>query len=328
MGDNMPSKKVTKRVSTKKKTVNKKLTEVKSWSCTCCGTANKTKFYQSVSEVHKHIEVFPTCKECMNKQLDNLLSLYDDNKFAFYLFCRKFDIVFSTGAFDGAIKQAAKQQGNILGSYMSKINSFRDANGYGSGFADSEEFLDRIVYTSDSEELLNEIEALKEFKKSHDGKTGSVVSCDKYVVDGLDHTQSKKDVIGILGYDPFINEPSEERPSMYTMLIDYLDENTQDDNFKVPICVQIVKSFNQANRIDKVLATMDVITDVAGMKKMFDTKGNILKSTLKMAEDNAISSNHSNNKSKGAGTLGGILKQLQEKDLRSSDVNLFDIGTC
>jgi uncharacterized protein YprB with RNaseH-like and TPR domain len=53
----------------------------------------------------------------------------------------------------------------------------------------------------------------------------------------------------------------------------------------------------------------------------------MLASVLALAKDNGISVNHNNTKSKGAGTLSGIIKTLQEKGFTESDINLFDIET-
>jgi hypothetical protein len=47
-----------------------------------------------------------------------------------------------------------------------------------------------------------------------------------------------------------------------------------------------------------------------------------------MAKDNGISENYSNNKSKGAGTLSGMIKELQEKGIYNAEVNVYDIETC
>ena len=38
--------------------------------------------------------------------------------------------------------------------------------------------------------------------------------------------------------------------------------------------------------------------------------------------------NHNNNKSKGANTLSGKMKELRAIGLRSAEINAFDIGTC
>jgi hypothetical protein len=49
---------------------------------------------------------------------------------------------------------------------------------------------------------------------------------------------------------------------------------------------------------------------------------------MKLAAENGISVKHNNQKSKGAGTLSGIIKTLQEKGFEEAEVNLFDIETA
>ncbi|KAF6627035.1 hypothetical protein H6F38_23150 [Paenibacillus sp. EKM208P] len=63
------------------------------------------------------------------------------------------------------------------------------------------------------------------------------------------------------------------------------------------------------------------------MKSLGDAKDKLLKSVLALAKDNGISENHNNKKSKGAGTLSGIIKELQEKGFEEANVNVFDIDT-
>jgi hypothetical protein len=48
---------------------------------------------------------------------------------------------------------------------------------------------------------------------------------------------------------------------------------------------------------------------------------------MKLAAENGISVKHNTQKSKGAGTLTGIIKTLQEKGFEEGEVNLFDIET-
>jgi hypothetical protein len=334
----MATKKTGSKTSTKKRKVTKQITEPAEVLCSRCGTKNKVNFYKSSNSVHQYNEKFHICKQCMQAELDLILSKYEDNKFAFYIFCRKFDIVFGDSQFNAAINQNAANGTPFLGGYMKYINSLGDANNVGVTFCDTSEFLDRIVYNADTEDTQKELQELRAIKDEYEKHKAQLTENgmsnktklvpDEQIIRELDQQQSKKDVINILGYDPFINEPVVERPALYASLIDYLDENTQNDNFKIPICIQIVKSFNQANRIDKALAVMDATTDAADIKKLFDTKGKIIKSTLDMAKDNGISVNHSNNKSKGAGTLSGIVKDLKEKGIKEIEVNCFDIETC
>ncbi|MBD8839477.1 hypothetical protein IFU39_16815 [Paenibacillus sp. CFBP 13594] len=71
-----------------------------------------------------------------------------------------------------------------------------------------------------------------------------------------------------------------------------------------------------------------LITNAGTIKSLIEAKGKLYKSVLDLAKDNGISVNHNNNKSKGSGTLSGIIKQLQEKGFEEASVNLFDIETC
>jgi len=318
----MATKKGATKASTKKKTITTKLTDepIEQVRCSCCGSKDRTRFYMSVSEIHKYNGCFPVCKLCMNKVLDNYLASYEDNKYAFYLFCRKFDIYFSTGAFEGALKDAARDNGNIVGRYMKQINSFRTANKYGACFEESEEFLDRIIYEGKDE--VEEDDKSKVKGKSEGINRNKISSWSEA------EEKNKQDILNTLGYDPFENEQECDKPRMYTMLVDYLDEETKDDNFKIPIVIQIVTYFNQVERINKALANLDTLNNIGEIAKLTAAKSDIIKSTLSMAKDNGISVNHSNNKSKGAGTLSGIIKGLNEVNLREASINLFDIETA
>lgn len=145
--------------------------------------------------------------------------------------------------------------------------------------------------------------------------------------------KNKEDVIRMLGYDPFETESDSDRKYLYDRLVDFLDESTLEDSFKLPAVIEIVKSFNQIDKINRALSmiTADTITlskNVGSVKALIDSKEKILKTMLALAKDNGISVNHNNNKSKGGGTLSGIMKQLQEKGFEEAEVNLFDIETA
>jgi hypothetical protein len=150
------------------------------------------------------------------------------------------------------------------------------------------------------------------------------------IMDKLNEDKNKDDVLRMLGYDPFEFENPEDKRHLYNKLVDFLDESTLEDSFKLPAVIEIVKSFNQIDKINKALSKTvnDIdINKAGGIKSLIDSKQKMLKSVLDLAKDNGISVNHNNNKSKGAGTLSGIIKQLQEKGFEASEVNLFDIET-
>ena len=63
------------------------------------------------------------------------------------------------------------------------------------------------------------------------------------------------------------------------------------------------------------------------IKSLIDTKKNLMTTILKTAEDNGISTKFNTTKSKGSGTLAGIMKRLQDIGLDEAKVNLYDIET-
>lgn len=294
--------------------------------CTSCGEEKSTNFYKSFNPIQGKIERFTVCKNCMEVEYQKYLNTYSDGKLAVYYFCRKLDIYFNVAAYDGAVNNVASTGWTILQSYFKQINSFRNKetgisrNGYGVCFDESTEFLDRIVVEADT-------------KEAEDGQSEKLeVTLEKkeYEPTELDK-QNKSDVIRLIKYDPFFDEPDDIKSFLYNKLVDFLDENTLSDSFKLPIVIEMVKGFGQAERINRALSQIDIMsetTKVDDIKKLSDTKQNILRSILSMAKDNGISENYSNSKSKGAGTLSGIIKDLQEKGIHSAEVNLYDIETC
>jgi hypothetical protein len=149
----------------------------------------------------------------------------------------------------------------------------------------------------------------------------------------IDSDKNKLDVLRMLNYDPFEGENETDKRQLYNLLVDFLDESTLEDSFKLSAVIQIVKGFNQIDKINQGLAliTSDInnlSSQVGGIKSLIDAKEKMMRAILNFAKDNGISENYSNNKSKGAGTLSGIIKQLQERGFTEADVNLFDVETA
>jgi hypothetical protein len=149
----------------------------------------------------------------------------------------------------------------------------------------------------------------------------------------ITNNRDKDDVIRMLGYDPFEHETKEDKIHLYSDLINFLDESALEDGFKLQAVIEIVKGFNQIDKINQAITniTSDIAklsTNSGGIKSLIDSKKNILASLIKLAEDNGLSVKHNNQKSKGAGTLSGIIKTLQEKGFEEGEVNLFDIETA
>ena len=274
--------------------------------CLCCGAYGDKYFYSSRNVVHKNLAKLPYCKTCIDVQYQKYAEKYKDTRLAIFYTCRKFDIYFDNNAYEGALSQASKKGSSVIAIYMKQINSFAVANSYGDCFDESSEFLDRVMV-----------------------KASKVAPDDSKLSERA--IKDKEDVLLLLGYNPFEFEDEEDKGAMYSKLVDFLDEETLGDSFKVPIVIEIVKGFNQVEGINKAINKLNQSTEkvkASEIKDLMTTKQNMIKAILAMAKDNGISINHSNNKSKGAGTLSGIIKDLNEKGIARAQVNVYDIETA
>lgn len=144
---------------------------------------------------------------------------------------------------------------------------------------------------------------------------------------------NRKIVIRNLGYDPFENEPEKDKPFLYNRLSNMLDDSTTEDMFKSSACVEIVKDYNQAEKLndiinsylsDKVKASQN--SNI--VKNLTATKKDIIKQALDLAKDNGISVNNNKNASKGGSTLSGKMNYLHQIGYRNEQINMFDVDTC
>jgi hypothetical protein len=150
-------------------------------------------------------------------------------------------------------------------------------------------------------------------------------------VDG-EFDKNRKDVIRLLGYDPFEGEKLEDQPLLYSQLIGYLDAggDGNDDIMRTSSAITIVRGFLQQAKLDDKLAKVMANSNAQAseMKTLLDAKKNISATISQLAEQSCLSLKHNKNASKGENTWTGKIKKLKELNLREAEVNGFDIGTC
>ena len=142
---------------------------------------------------------------------------------------------------------------------------------------------------------------------------------------------NRKDVIRLLGYDPFEGEKLEDQPLLYSQLIGYLDlGGDNEDMMRTSSAITIVRGFLQQAKLDDKIAKSMANSNVnaAELKTLLDSKQKISSTISQLAEQSCLSLKHNKNASKGENTFTGIIKKLKEMDLRDAEVNAFDIGTA
>ena len=144
--------------------------------------------------------------------------------------------------------------------------------------------------------------------------------------------KNRKDVIRLLGYDPFEGEKIEDQPLLYSQLIGYLDNggDGNDDMMRTSSAITIVRGFSQQAKIDDKIARAmaNTSSNPAELKTLLDAKKNLSATISQLAEQSCLSLKHNKNASKGENTWTGKIKKLKDMDLRDAEVNGFDIGTC
>ena len=144
--------------------------------------------------------------------------------------------------------------------------------------------------------------------------------------------KNRKDVIRLLGYDPFECEKLEDQPLLYSQLIGYLDAggDGNEDMMRTSSAITIVRGFLQQAKLDDRIAKAMASTSVntSELKQLLDSKKNVSSTISLLAEQSCLSLKHNKNASKGENTWTGKIKKLKDIDLRDAEVNGFDIGTC
>ena len=149
---------------------------------------------------------------------------------------------------------------------------------------------------------------------------------------GNECEKNRKDVIRLLGYDPFEGEKLEDQPLLYSQLIGYLDTggDGNDDMMRTSSAITIVRGFLQQTKLDDKIAKSMANSNVntSELKQLLDSKKNISSTISLLAEQSCLSLKHNKNASKGENTWTGKIKKIKDLNLREGEVNGFDLMTC
>lgn len=140
----------------------------------------------------------------------------------------------------------------------------------------------------------------------------------------------EKDVIRLLGYDPFDGYDKFDKKYLNGELLPYLDEQTLEDQFKVSVIIQIVNSNNQIRKIDLVINQLSsdmtsLISNSNDVKSLTQIKSQLNTSNDKLSKENSIALKHRADKKSGQSTIGAMMKQLRELDFEDAEHDYYDM---
>ena len=300
-----------KAMTTKEEAVTEK------FLCYCCGSEKKrSEFYKS-SDPFNSVGVTPYCKNCLERiarNYNNTTKQFGDvTKQSLMLACERADVPYLEKLWDASYNEvhdpSLKQpKTNVWAAYIKNVKMpqyngmrWRDGDLFKEGESkNTEENFERNLTP----------EVLDEYKTN------------------------KKDIIRLIGYDPFANYPVEQDlPVLYAQLISFIDEETKNDGMKMNAVIQIVQAFNQIQKLNDAINELSADTQRLNanngtIKQHADTISKLLSGANALAKDNGISLNYNNSKSKGQNTLTGKMKELDLIGFRDAKINMYDIDYC
>ncbi len=287
--------------------------------CYCCGSSKpRSKFYSS-TDPYNSVGVAIYCKDCIERIARNWNPNYkefgDVTKQSCMAACERLDIPWLEEVWEIAYNEVnnpslKKPKTNMWASYaknikLPKYNGLR--------WRDGDNFNGSTSISNDD-----------------NNKIASTMTPD--VLD--EYKTNKRDLIRLIGYDPFANYPVEQDlPVLYAQIISFIDEETKNDGMKMNAVIQIVQAFNQIQKlndaINELLADTKKLNSNNGtIKQHSDTISKLLSGANALAKDNGISVNFNNSKSKGQNTLTGKMKELDLIGFRDAKINMYDIDYC
>lgn len=302
----------------KKSMTTTKEAAVEKFLCYCCGSEKKrSEFYKS-SDPFNSVGVTVYCKECLEKIARNYNVNYkqfgDVTKASLMAACERADVPYLETLWESSCNEVndpslERPKTNVWAAYIKNVK-MQQYNGM--RWRDGDLFKGG-AFTDDVE------------NKISDTMTPEV----------LDECRTnKKDVIRLIGYDPFANYPSEQDlPVLYAQLISFIDEETKNDGMKMNAVIQIVQAFNQIQKLNDAINellsdTKKLNANNGTIKQHSDTISKLLGGANALAKDNGIAVNFNNSKSKGQNTLTGKMKDLDLIGFRAAKINMYDIDYC
>ena len=288
--------------------------------CYYCGTNKpRSKFYASTDPINR-VGIIPYCKDCIERIARNYNENYkefgDVTKASLQTALERLDLPFLEDVWDMSFNEVnnpslKKPKTNMWSAYIKNVKlpkyngmRWRDGDIFKYGETKIQDNTEDKIASTMTSEVLDECKT------------------------------NKRDLIRLIGYDPFANYPAEQDlPVLYAQIISFIDEETKNDGMKMNAVIQIVQAFNQIQKlndaINELLADTKKLNSNNGtIKQHSDTISKLLSGANALAKDNGISVNFNNSKSKGQNTLTGKMKELDLIGFRDAKINMYDIDYC
>lgn len=290
--------------------------------CYMCNTHKKRENFYVNTDPRIKSGLTPICTECAKKianRVDKNGEYHDVTKESVIDACKYLNKPFLNKVWDASVQESQNMiSGQIKYTPWSAYAKNIQMQQYiGKTYFDSDFFKEKVFY--------------KDEKLKQDEYTLNQMPKDAVE----DYEKNKKDVIRLIGYDPFEKEAISDQPFLYSQLLGLIDAggDENDDMMRNASCISIVRGFLQADKLDNAVANLmadieSINESSASIKSLQESKAKIMSVITSLAAESCISLKNNKNSKKGENTWTGKIKKIKDLALRGSEVNGFDINTC
>ena len=266
----------------------------------------------------------PVCRRCVKKIFNYYYSKSDSNLYeAINHWCQTLDFYFSDEIFEAFIKLHNSRKGTEVEWKFDYVTDYITTLGrarlMGVTYWDSP-YLQNSIKEKINIDLSEYSEEdpifMKDYPEEFDG----------WSQEDLDNYDT---IMAIYKYDPFIDEPTEDRRKLYYNLVGFSTEDIAEDAGKANACIDMCRSIQRLEKLNKMRITMEHSDkiDIKDLKTLSELQEKERSAIQKYQKEWGFNQRYSLNKNRGAGTLTGILKQMDDEMFEDALVNAYDIKT-
>lgn len=292
--------------------------------CSCCGKAlPQDKYFLAYNEgnlgrieangkMHTHI-----CMDCCKNLYEYLFyeKADKDGEKAMKWLCSYLNIYYDDVSYFKAKKtmEEKDRKTHIVEEYMSVIS--RSATLKGKVFLESPDVdVNQNKGDSKADKIIN-------------SNTGNVPEDLEEEWSKAD-LEAKRQVIKMVGYDPFYFEIEKDRKILYKDLLGMMEQGMELDGLKVQAAIQIVLSFKNIRELnEKYRKKSDEDAPVSELKALSELKKKELETITSFSRDNGFGERYAISKAKGENTFSGIMAKMNEMKYENAIVNMYDVET-
>lgn len=275
-------------------------------TCVCCQTSKNANLYYVTASQNALTRIdnqgrarMIVCKSCLDEIFDYFFKLFRLKEKALYQLCAAFDIYYDN---DIAKTMNAIDSTKYVSTYMSMLEGDKKYS--------AKTFVDSIGFESSTT------------TQKDDNETGLSEEDEK----------NRREIISIYHSDPFISETLEVRKQLYHNLTTMIDDSLREDLVRQRAALEIVRSFA---RIDEWTKTIDkwskdptlIRTMSKDLKELIAMKQKETDMVTKFSKDHGFAERYATSKSRGSGTLSGVMRDMEDYNFDDGKVNFYDIKT-